>query len=275
VPFGQGFSEAMHDEMLASLRSLRRAAEGAAVIEGANAPDGTGDDPVFGLPLLLHLTHTALLKRIRPTLSAHGFSEPRWRALRVLQGRLRYTGSEIVQVGLLSSGRTMNRIADALFARGLIRRDTLGYRTARDKPRKRFMIEIAPKGRETIAEVEAQFRLDCADLFARLDEARLARLVALLRRFATAALWVKDGSRRHPFDDTYAQCRASARAGVKCWQALVKQYGENAPRRRAKPKMEGVFWTWPGMPKRKGLAGLDPIPVGTARELRRAFKPDP
>ncbi len=266
----------MRAELFQSLRTLRRAAEGFAATAKANAPDDTGEDPVFGLPLLLHLTRNALLTQVRPSLTAHGFTEPQWRVLRLIaDAMMPVSGRDIAGTAMIQGGGALTRIANALHARGLIQRDRRGYRTVHDTPRKRFRLEISDEGREKILRVQERLREECDGFFTRLDLTRMEALVPLLGQLGRAVLWIPDGMRRHPFTEMNIKRNASSRASVKRWQALVKAHGPDAPRRRAKPKMEGVFWTWPGMPKRKGLAGVDPLPVGLSREIRKLMKPDP
>lgn len=205
------FPERARAALLPLLVKLQRAAEGAAVLEGANDAEAGDDDLLLGLPLQLLKTRHALLARIRRPLRAHGLNEVKWRILRLLaeDPRAGWHGTALRTRGCFHAGTSVSPTLRALKRAKLVTAHGPDTPTRRGKSRKRRLAQIGHAGRAKVAEVERAIEADCADLFERLDGDEMELLARLLDRLTIAILWrrqlhvLRKPQADHPFAAEY------------------------------------------------------------------------
>lgn len=130
------------------------------------------------LPMALMRARETVMRRFRPTLTAHDLTEQQWRVLRALT-----SGDDPMSVGELAEqtnllGPSLSRMLVTLEARSLITRTSdrddarragiVASSTGRD-----LVTEIAPISEATYADIEAEFGAD-----------DLSQLYSLLTRLA-------------------------------------------------------------------------------------------
>lgn len=231
-------TERMAARLFTLLDRLTRACAGDDTETRANAPPGLPEPHELAcvtLPLQARRARAALVKRIATVLRPFELSEAQWRILRILAQSpgTGWTVKGLGRRGCFHFGDpAVRRALVTLQARGLVRRSAvlrpLPWRVERKQPQRQFLAEITRAGLAMIDRIEAQQKIDNADLFARLHAAEMTQLERLLDRVTVALLWqdglAADEQATHPFAAHYdrfdAYVKDAARAHERRNQAL-------------------------------------------------------
>lgn len=128
---------------------------------------------------LLARAASAVDRHIADALTAERLSADQWRVLDVLLKTDQCTMSELADaVG--TSSATLTRIIDRLVSRALV------YRTADDADRRRVLVRLSERGKETVASLQPEVERAEACLLSNLTALERDQLTALLTRVTGA-----------------------------------------------------------------------------------------
>jgi homoprotocatechuate degradation regulator HpaR len=125
------------------------------------------------LPMQLMRAREAVMRRFRPHLASHGFSEQQWRVLRAL------ADAGELEIGALAAecqihAASLSRMLPKLARLGLIRREN------HKKDQRRVVVSITPKGRVTFRSVAPESEEIYAAMEREIGAAKLRDLYRLL-----------------------------------------------------------------------------------------------